>query len=448
MTRNRVVLKSISIEGLFGQARSTRIDLDSGYPTILTGANGSGKSTILRVVSALSNGDLLTLINAPLESLSLQFSESPPLTMQRIRDEPRFSLVWGEKNGVIEASGGMLDLPPWAQAILHDTGYDRRKAFEALIDVAGSQGIPFAEYTVAREILSSENATEAVLGPEWLSDYGESFPVLFVSDQRLVTDRGVNRKRTPHRGDRPSSVRSRESGLAVESAAHDIARQIDRAFSTYGQFSVKLDRRFPQEVIRAVRQGQEVTDSELLGLSTEVERKREALLQVGLLEPAEQGPGIDDLGMSDEVALRPVARVLLASTLEKLGVLDELEQRLSALKQFLDRRFKSKRLVLSRAEGIRFETSSGLRLHPRQLSSGEQQLTVLAYEILFRAAPNTLVIIDEPELSLHVVWQDSLVDDLTRMGNVSQLQFLMATHSPTIIAEHPQLERPLGGRAE
>ena len=82
-------------------------------------------------------------------------------------------------------------------------------------------------------------------------------------------------------------------------------------------------------------------------------------------------------------------------------------------------------------------------LRPAQLSSGEQQLVVLAYEIIFRTERETLVIIDEPEISLHIMWQDSLISDLQRIGKPSQLQFLMATHSPAILAANPELERPL-----
>jgi predicted ATPase len=81
------------------------------------------------------------------------------------------------------------------------------------------------------------------------------------------------------------------------------------------------------------------------------------------------------------------------------------------------------------------------------MSSGEQQLLILAYEIIFRTHPGTLVIVDEPEISLHIVWQDTLLADLAEMGRVAQVQFLMASHSPTIIARHPEAERSLTGLA-
>lgn len=70
-------------------------------------------------------------------------------------------------------------------------------------------------------------------------------------------------------------------------------------------------------------------------------------------------------------------------------------------------------------------------------------MMVLAYEILFRTRPGTLVIVDEPELSLHVLWQDTLIDDLAAMAAAGSLQFLMASHSPVLLASHPDLERSL-----
>lgn len=192
--------------------------------------------------------------------------------------------------------------------------------------------------------------------------------------------------------------------------------------------------------------GHETVPSERLReLVDHVEGKRESLRAVGLLEPDAFGPNIAPDYFEDE-SLNTVMNAVLRSTLQKFEVLNDLERRLTSLKAFLDNRFASKSLVLSRGEGMRFVSESGQEIRPAQLSSGEQQMMVLAYEILFRAKPNTLVIVDEPELSLHVLWQDSLIDDLTNMGNIAGLQFLMATHSPTILAEHPELERALTSR--
>lgn len=70
------------------------------------------------------------------------------------------------------------------------------------------------------------------------------------------------------------------------------------------------------------------------------------------------------------------------------------------------------------------------------LSSGEQQEVVLLYELLFKVKAGTLVLIDEPELSLHVVWQKQFLDDLFKIIELQKINIVVATHSPQIINNH------------
>ncbi len=74
-------------------------------------------------------------------------------------------------------------------------------------------------------------------------------------------------------------------------------------------------------------------------------------------------------------------------------------------------------------------------LTPTQLSSGEQHELVLFYELLFRLKPDSLVLIDEPEISLHPDWQLQFLDDLKKIIELSPFDALVATHSPLIIGE-------------
>jgi predicted ATP-binding protein involved in virulence len=52
---------------------------------------------------------------------------------------------------------------------------------------------------------------------------------------------------------------------------------------------------------------------------------------------------------------------------------------------------------------------------------------------LFKVKPGTLVLIDEPELSLHVVWQTQFLDDLLKIIELQKINVIIATHSPQII---------------
>ena len=42
---------------------------------------------------------------------------------------------------------------------------------------------------------------------------------------------------------------------------------------------------------------------------------------------------------------------------------------------------------------------------PMYLSSGELHLFIIFYEIIFNTYKNSLILIDEPELSFHISWQ-------------------------------------------
>ena len=70
------------------------------------------------------------------------------------------------------------------------------------------------------------------------------------------------------------------------------------------------------------------------------------------------------------------------------------------------------------------------------LSAGEQQmLSFIAYNALYQ---DSVIIIDEPELSLHVDWQRQLFAIL--LSQEASNQFIVATHSPFIYSKYPDKE--------
>ena len=79
------------------------------------------------------------------------------------------------------------------------------------------------------------------------------------------------------------------------------------------------------------------------------------------------------------------------------------------------------------------------------LSSGEQHELVILYELIFRTSEDSLILIDEPELSMHVAWQEQFVKDLGEMAKVSDFRAILATHSPEIIGDRWDLAIELQG---
>ena len=105
--------------------------------------------------------------------------------------------------------------------------------------------------------------------------------------------------------------------------------------------------------------------------------------------------------------------------------------------------FTNKTITINAESGFAINTKDGKKLEITDLSSGEQQEVVLQYELLFKTNPNTLILIDEPEISLHVMWQKAFIEDLQRIAKMKQISFLVSTHAPQIINNRWDLTRDL-----
>lgn len=86
---------------------------------------------------------------------------------------------------------------------------------------------------------------------------------------------------------------------------------------------------------------------------------------------------------------------------------------------------------------IKTEKSQGLIIYKddmpiplSKLSSGEKQLIILLTEALLQKSKETLFIADEPELSLHIEWQQKIISSIMKLNPKAQI--IVATHSPEI----------------
>lgn len=80
-----------------------------------------------------------------------------------------------------------------------------------------------------------------------------------------------------------------------------------------------------------------------------------------------------------------------------------------------------------------FRNSLGKEFDIRGLSSGEKQLFLRALALKFLNPNNSIILIDEPEISLHPQWQKKIIDVYESIGENNQL--IIATHSPHIIGD-------------
>ncbi|NCR38982.1 MAG: AAA family ATPase [Microcystis aeruginosa W13-11] len=298
-------------------------------------------------------------------------------------------------------------------------------------------------YTPTEEILYSEDVYERFGEylpkqfqkeyPDWLKKIRDSINVRFIESQRLLDISNSAKIARPIR--RPMTLYS------VTSYSEDLAENIQNKLAEYGQLSQTLDRTFPA---RVVQKKASLTDDELREKIDQLERERNQLISAGLLKKDEDSnfqvkDSIDD-------STRKLLSVYIEDVERKLNVFNDIYPKVELFKNIINKKCSFKSVTIDQSKGFIFTTQEGEVLSPTDLSSGEQHELVILYELLFKVKPNTLILIDEPEMSLHISWQQEFLKDLQEITKLSGLDILMATHSPDIINDRwdltVELEKP------
>ena len=82
-------------------------------------------------------------------------------------------------------------------------------------------------------------------------------------------------------------------------------------------------------------------------------------------------------------------------------------------------------------QAIMFQFQDGDTLTPYQLSSGEKQMLVILLTVLVQDNQHYTLFMDEPEISLHVEWQQRLIELIRQLN--PNVQIILTTHSPALI---------------
>lgn len=113
----------------------------------------------------------------------------------------------------------------------------------------------------------------------------------------------------------------------------------------------------------------------------------------------------------------------------------ELTEPIERLKSLISNFFKEgkKELIVKSDGELRIKIGEK-EANIFELSSGEKQILIMIAHLIFYEAQKQsgIFIIDEPELSLHLAWQEIFVSSILQAS--PNTQFILATHSPAIIA--------------
>ena len=434
-------LRHLTVQRLFGRFNYEIPLREADGITLLTAPNGFGKTTILNLVYNLLSGRYAAALDVPFELFKLRFDDGTELSIQ-----PSVGPRTDRARGTVR-----LRLPESKKPFEHTVRQhaDRRSRLDLEArSIADSlaEMLPFLSKVGPRHwreeesgaVLSAFEVIETYgdfLGinrdefrqePREIIEFRESVPVLFIPADRL-------RSLSPDYEDAtPRATVARETKRSVVEINRQLRAVMQTELGRYGNASHRIDAEFLARAIPLFERIAPISASDwesVYRLADEVRSLENRYQQIGLLEPAERSV-IDASRQQD--SLYPMYLRHFLDVKEKLQVLAMMARKLEFLQKVLTSAYAFKSVAMKPTNGLVVTTDEGIALNLDALSSGEQQLIVLFGRLLFREQA-AIVLLDEPEISLHLAWQELFLSYLKEVNEIEQVDFLVATHSPFII---------------
>ena len=438
-------VKRVTATKLFGVYDHT-IDLKlDDRVTIIHGPNGVGKTMMLRLIAALFSGRLYEFGRIPLDRFEVELTDGTLIAITAAgspkRDKKNRTITHAHLNLTVTGKDGkaqkddldfgqgeggdwarVLHDVPWLERVDQDRWLDRRTGqFMLMADALSQYSEAVGPSGRPRRPMPGE--------PAWFAPLRTKVNVHIIETQRLLRLAPTDSVSTRRVG--PGMVPT------VRDYAQDLQRRVTETLARYASESQSLDQSFPQRLLKSPAPGLSIDD--IKGRMAELDKKRAKLKSIGLLDDHAAYP-FDTASLNNlDPTQVSVMTLYVHDTAHKLGVLDDLSRRIELLRDNVNGKFKNKSIRFDRERGFTAAGHDGQPLDLDALSSGEQHELVLLYDLLFRVQPNTLVLIDEPELSLHVLWQKRFLPDLLEIVQTAQFDALVATHSPFIVGARSDL---------
>lgn len=427
--QNINIFKSFRVNGLLGIFNHSIELKQNSSVTIVTAPNGFGKTSLLKAINYFYN-DIGKLFSFNFISIEIEYDNQDKLTLEKktVNSDNKLFFVDNQEH-VLEIAlftggrGRPKRVIIKESSIIKNNNMfkdnrismnDIEKAFPEYRYI-GAGRFKHMKTDVIRtrnHLINKIKHMQSVVLPVWLEKLVAK-NVKFIETQRLLHN------------DNDTTIE------VVKKYAEDLSRKIEQKLTISASIALSLDRTFPKRLLE-----NETTDSysekELKKKFQELEKKRNNLIDVGILDKDTSPYSLRDEKINDcQISVLS----FYANDIEKkLQVYDEIYTKIKILKDLCNSKFKYKTMHFSKTKGYYFRPdNSDIDLPLNELSSGEQHEVVLNYQLLFLTEPNSLVLIDEPELSLHVGWQVDYIPDLEKINNISKFHSLIATHSPQII---------------
>ncbi|TAG54551.1 MAG: ATPase [Cytophagales bacterium] len=384
-------IKSIQIEKLF-DLFNYDIPLDNPENvSLITGPNGYGKTMILNIIFNLFNRKFEFFHELKFEKITLKLEDEIKIVINNQKSKDNSSLLVAFYKNDIEFD-----------VLLDKINYDKDGNIE--VDKMGL-----------------EVFEEATIKPSEVNNVIESLKVHIIQEQRLF-------KEVPEYFDEDLPYYGNQVGIknikSVQYHSEELSKYILLIIQKSFEKTQELDSTY---IDRLIDEKNIISENDYISRLKILNEKQSKLIEFGLFTNVQKNRDYSEV---DAKALL----VFIKDLENKLKVFDDLLTKITLFATILnERRFTHKSIKISKEKGFYFQTSKGKELKLNQLSSGEQHEVVLLYELIFNTKPNVLLLIDEPEISLHIVWQKEFLNDLITIAKLQNIQVIVATHAPAIV---------------
>lgn len=410
----------IQFEKLFGRFDYDIIFNSEGL-TIITGPNGYGKSTILKSIEAISKEfiGLMFFMELDFRKITISFENNKNIIIEKVDGKLIINNITIEEKVFRNGFEDMLDSRPYFSRIDENTWLDRRRGTRIrLNDYIGDLYMKEMRNLESNEIKGlSKELLDLLKNMKQL--VGE---IYFIKEQRLIREN-----------------RNRYDEQEVVDVIEELPKRFKELMSSvqqdYSTVANKLDSTYPNRLFET-EEG--IAESDYKIKMQEMSLKFETLSKYDLSTMQEPVNFI----FKEEHA--KALKVYFDDFEVKYQVYEDFINKLDLYTDIINHRLSFKSMKISKEFGISVIDENNKSLKLKQLSSGEKQEIVLFYDLIFGTKKDVLLLIDEPEISLHIIWLKKFMDDLLRIINYKGFNVVVATHSPQIINNHWDRQIDLG----
>lgn len=413
-------LSKVAIFGLWGNDRPVEFSLDRAF-NFLIGRNGTGKTTVINLLAAALTADFERLdkihfsrIYITLSTAGSRRRPSIEVIKKQKPNLPYFDITYKIKSGANE------------DAVVYD--------LDALEDERVLRGVPpkmLRERYYRERYLYIQRQLESMVSVNWLSVHRNSEVERAPDERKFVS--------------------------AIDAKLSNMNNLLVRYFSKLTTSFAEETKNFQQTSFLSLTSIQKEANIRSFVELIDIEAEKKSLASVFELLGVEQrryerqvDQMMQELSMAKQpyVSGEPISMRQLFSILnsfkahalvqhyeslqmKKKDVFAPVDRFLMVINSLLAPR---KQVSISSQNELIIKNLAGTRIDVEDLSSGEKQLLIILGHALLQESAHYVYIADEPELSLHVDWQEKLTLAISQLNPNAQIIF--ATHSPDIVGAH------------